>query len=126
MPGHPDRPSSAFLLRAIAIVVASAAVSAVSAVPAGATAPKRCGSVSYTFPHTHNHGHAALNNLTAVGVSCADARRVARRYLATGKAVARWTARITLVTVHINGHRYTEGEEIFTNGRAHVTGEVAN
>jgi hypothetical protein len=123
MPGHPDRPSSAFLLRAIAIVVASAAV---SAAPAGATAPKRCGSVSYTFPHTHNHGHAALNNLTAVGVSCADARIVARRFLSTGKAVARWTARMTLVTVHINGHRYTEGEEIFTNGRARVTGEVAN
>ncbi len=30
--------------------------------PAAAT-PKSCGSVSYTFPHTDDHGHAALNTI---------------------------------------------------------------
>jgi hypothetical protein len=77
---------------------------------------KRCGSVSYTFPHTDGHGHAALNNLTAVGVSCSTARSVAHAFLVTGKPPGNWhTARDT-----------TAGEVAFTRGAARVTGDVDN
>jgi hypothetical protein len=84
--------------------------------PAGAPAPKSCGSVSYTFPHTGGHGHAALNNLRAVGVSCLTARSVANDFLVTGKPPRDWHA--TLKT--------TVGEEIFTRGKARVIGDVDN
>jgi hypothetical protein len=85
--------------------------------PGAATAAtKRCGSVSYTFPHTDDHGHAALNNLTAVGVSCATARSVASDFLVTGKPPRNWhTARARRV-----------GEEVLARGTARVTGELAN
>jgi hypothetical protein len=81
-----------------------------------AAPPKNCGSVSYTFPHTGGHGHAALNNLTAVGVSCLTARSVANDFLVTGKPPRNWQA--TLKT--------TVGEEIFASGKARVTGDVDN
>lgn len=78
--------------------------------------PKNCGSVSYTFPHTDDHGHAALNNLTAVGVSCLIARSVAGDFLVTGKPPKNWHATIGR----------TGGEAVFTRGAARVTGELAN
>ena len=84
--------------------------------PAGAPAPKHCGSVSYTFPHTDDHGHAALNNLTAVGVSCAAARSVANDFLVAGKPPRGWHAATGA----------TAGEEVFTRGKARVTGDLAN
>jgi hypothetical protein len=78
--------------------------------------PKSCGSVSYTFPHTDGHGHAALNNLTAVGVSCSAARSVAEDFLVTGKPPRNWhTARDTTV-----------GQVILARGAARVTGDVDN
>jgi len=84
--------------------------------PGGASAPKNCGSVSYTFPHTGGHAHAALNNLTAVGVSCLTARAVASIFLVTGKAPGKWHT--TLKT--------TVSQEVFTYGKARVTGDLAN
>ncbi len=84
--------------------------------PASAPAPRGCGSVSYTFPHTDGHGHAALNNLTAVGVSCSTARSVASAFLITGKAPKNWHATIKL----------SSGEEIFTRGKARVRSYLAN
>ncbi len=82
--------------------------------PAGALAIKRCGSVSYTFPHTDNHGHAALNNLTAAGVSCKTARSVARTLIVTGRPPKHWRA------------KRKGGEEILSKGDARVTGYLAN
>ncbi len=81
--------------------------------PAGATS---CGSVSYTFPHTNGEGRAALNRLMAVGVSCATARSLASAFLATGKPSRYWHA----VT------KLNSGEEVFTRGKARVTGYLAN
>jgi hypothetical protein len=83
--------------------------------PAGASTRRRCGSVSYTFPHTDDHGHAALNNLTAVDVSCATARSVARALIVTGRAPKHWHAAMK-----------SSGEEVLTDGRARVTGDIAN
>jgi hypothetical protein len=81
-----------------------------------AAQPRHCGSLSYTFPHTDGHGHAALNNLTAVGVSCLTARSVAHDFLVTGRPPRNWhTARNTNV-----------GEVTLTRGTARVTGDVAN
>ena len=82
--------------------------------PAGAAAPTHCGSVSYTFPHTDDHGHAALNNLTAVGVPCSTARSVANDFLRAGKPPRTWRATFNA----------TVGEEIFTRGKARVAGDV--
>jgi hypothetical protein len=82
--------------------------------PVRAPAVKRCASVSYTFPNTGGHGHAALNNLTALGVSCATARSVARAFIVTGKAPRHWRVRMK------------GGKEILTRGGARVTGELAN
>jgi hypothetical protein len=78
--------------------------------------PEHCGSVSYTFPHTDDHGHAALNNLTAVGVSCPAARSVAEEFLVTGKPPSSWHAT----------HGKMGGEAIFTRGTARITGDIAN
>jgi hypothetical protein len=93
---------------------------------ASAAATKSCGSVSYTVPHTHEQGHAALNSLTAVNVSCATARSVANAFLATGKAPQNWHATMKTVVIHVNGHANTVGEEILTRGNARVTGDIAN
>jgi hypothetical protein len=84
--------------------------------PPSAPAPKKCGSVSYTFPHTDGHGHAALNNLKAVGVSCSTARAVANDFLVTGKPPKNWHASL----------RASVGEEVFTRGKARVAGDVDN
>jgi len=84
--------------------------------PAGAPTPKNCGSVSYTLPHTGGHGHAALNNLTAVGVSCFTARSVASYFLVAGRPPRNWHATLKM----------TVGEEIFAHGKARVTGDVDN
>jgi len=77
---------------------------------------KNCGAVSYTFPNTHGQGHAALNNLVAVGASCSTARSVANAFLVTGRPPKNWHATIKLAS----------GEEIFTRGRARVSGHLAN
>jgi hypothetical protein len=78
--------------------------------------------VSYTFPGTHNEGHAALNNLTASGVSCTTARTVAKAFLADHKLPGGWRATSKTVVSHGN----TLGEEIFSRGSARVIGDVAN
>ena len=78
--------------------------------------PRKCGSVSYTFPNTGGNGRAALNNLTAVGVSCSTARSVAEDFLIAGKPPKGWHAKPGA----------TGGEEILTRGAARVRGELAN
>jgi len=94
--------------------------------PTRAPVPKSCGSVSYTFPHTGGQAHAALNNLTAVAVSCVTARSVAHAFLAAGKPPRNWHAALKTVVTHIDGQANTVGEEIFTRGKARVTGDVDN
>ena len=94
--------------------------------PAVASSVSNCGSVSYTIPHTNNHGHAALNNLTATKVTCATARSVARTFLATRKAPTNWHATSKTIVMHSHGQANTVGEEIFTRGAARVSGEIAN
>ena len=92
------------------------------AASADASVTEHCGSVSYTYPCTHGHGHGALNNLTAVNVSCARARSVSKTFLIIHKAPEHWHARTRMVV--IDGS--TVGEEIFTRGRARVGGDLAN
>lgn len=81
-----------------------------------------CGSVSYTFPGTHGEGRAALNNLTASGVSCATARTVASAFIANHKLPSGWHAMSKTVVSHGD----TLGEEVLTRGSARVIGELAN
>jgi len=81
-----------------------------------AAQPKGCGSVSYTFPHTGGHGHAALNNLAAVGVSCLVARSLAHDFLVIGRPPRGWHA----------AFRESDGQEVFTRGTARVSGQIAN
>jgi hypothetical protein len=78
--------------------------------------------VSYTFPGTHGQGHAALNNLTASGVSCSTARAVAKAFLAGDKTPKGWHAMSKTVV----SHGSTIGEVIFTRGSARIIGDVAN
>ncbi len=94
--------------------------------PTHAPEPKNCGSVSYTFPHTAGHGHAALNNLMAVAVSCATARSVASAFLISGKPPRSWHATMKTLITHLDGQSNTVGEEIFTRGQARVTGDIDN
>jgi hypothetical protein len=85
--------------------------------PAAAAGPhKSCGSVSYTFPRSGGHGHAALNNLRAVGVSCLTARSVAKHFLVSGKPPSGWHATFGM----------SVGEVIFIRGKARVSGDVAS
>ena len=93
-----------------------------AAAPATASAATACGSVSYTFPGTHGQGHAALNNLTASGVSCSTARAVAVAFLADHKLPKGWHGRSKIVVHHGN----TVGEEIITRGPARIVGDIAN
>jgi hypothetical protein len=93
--------------------------------PRTAPAPTRCAGVSYTFPHTDDHGHVALNNLTAAGVSCATARSVARTFIITGRPPRHWHAAMKQVSAHIGREHVTVGEEILTRGNARVTGDIA-
>jgi hypothetical protein len=90
--------------------------------PASAAAASNCGSVSYTTPGTHNEGRAALNNLTARGVSCRTARMVAKTFLAHNTSPKGWHA--TSRTV-VSRHNAVD-EEIFSKGLARVVGDVAN
>ena len=85
-----------------------------------------CGGVSYTFPHTHDEGHAALNDLRASGVSCSTARSVARTFLIRGKAPESWHASLKTIVTRTQGRANTVGEEVLTHGAARVTGDVAN
>ena len=93
---------------------------------ANAVTPKNCRSVSVTIPHTNNHGHAALNNLTAANVTCATARSVGNTFLLTGKAPKNWHATSKKVVVHSYGQTNTVSEEILTRSGARVTGDIAN
>jgi hypothetical protein len=93
---------------------------------ANAFATANCRSVSYTFPHTHGEGHAALNNLRAINVSCAAADSVARRFLIAGKAPEHWHASVKTVVRYIKGQANTVSEEILAHGDARVTGDIAN
>jgi hypothetical protein len=101
-------------------LLATGALAAAS--PASASAAAACGSVSYTIPGTHDHGHAALNNLTASGVSCSTARAVAKAFLVGHKRPMGWYATSKTVVSHGN----TIGEEIFTHGSARIVGDVDN
>ncbi|HEV3321590.1 MAG TPA: hypothetical protein VG147_05295 [Solirubrobacteraceae bacterium] len=94
----------------------------VAASPATASAATACGSVSYTFPGTHGQGRAALNDLTAFGVSCSTARAVAKAFLAGHKTPKGWHAMSKTVVSRGN----TIGEEIFTRGSARIIGDIAN
>jgi len=94
--------------------------------PTSAPTPEKCGSVSYTVPHTGGHAHAALNNLTAVDVSCVTARSVASAFLVTGKPPKTWHATMKTVVTHIGGQANTVSEEILRCARARVTGDVDN
>jgi hypothetical protein len=112
------------LLRWRLLIVLLPAIGALTApVPTtAAAAATACGSVSYTVPHTHDEGHAALNNLAVSGVQCATARTVAKTFLASHKPPQGWHAMSkTLVS-----HGQTIGEEIFTRGAARVVGDIAN
>jgi hypothetical protein len=71
-------------MRGVLIALLATGALAVAS-PATASAATACGSVSYTIPGTHSQGHAALNNLTASGLSCSTARAVARAFLAGHK-----------------------------------------
>lgn len=102
------------------VVLATGALA--STPPASAAASSNCGSVSYTVPGTHNEGHAALNNLTARGVSCLNARAVAKTFLAQHTPPKGWHATSRTVVSRHN----TVGEEIFSKGSARVVGDVAN
>jgi hypothetical protein len=93
---------------------------------AGASTSAKCGSVSVTIPHTNNHGHAALNNITATNVTCVTARSVAKTFLLTTKAPKNWHASTKTVVVHSYGQTNTVSEEILTRGTARVTGDIAN
>jgi hypothetical protein len=105
----------------LASVVTGSAVGA--GVPAVAAVPMvRCGSVSYTFPGTHDEGHAALNNIVASGVACSTARTVAKAFVRNHELPSGWHAKSKTVVSHGN----TLGEEIFTRGSARVIGDVAN
>jgi hypothetical protein len=105
------------LLAALLAVGALAAAS-----PAAASAASACGSVSYTVPGSHGEGHAALNELTATGVSCATARTVAKAFLADRKLPQGWHASSKTVV----RHGETIGEEILTRRSARVVGDLAN
>ncbi len=94
--------------------------------PTRAPATKNCGSVSYTLPHSAGHGHAALNNLTAVAVSCATAHSVASAFLINGKPPRSWHTTAKTVVTHLDGQSHTVGEEIFSRGQARVTGDIDN
>lgn len=105
------------------LLVALLTVGALTAAsPAVASAATPCGSVSYTVPNTHDEGHAALNDLTASGVSCPTARTVAKAFLAGHEPPKGWYAKSKNVVSHGN----TVGEEIFTRGSARVVGDIAN
>ncbi len=101
-------------------LLSTGALAAVS--PATASAATACGSVSYTIPGTHDQGHAALNDLTASGVSCSTARAVAKAFLAGHEPPKGWHAMSKTVVSRGN----TIGEEIFTRGSARIIGDVAN
>jgi len=67
-------------------------------------------------------GCAALNSLTASGVSCSRARAVAKAFLAGHKLPMGWHAISKTVVSYGN----TTGEEIFTHRSARVVGDVAD
>jgi hypothetical protein len=104
-------------------LLALLAVGVPMSLPAGARASiQKCGSVSYTVPGTHGHGHAALNNLAARGVSCRVARTVAKTFLEHHAAPTGWHVTSRTVVSHHN----TLSERIFTRGSARVVGDLAN
>jgi hypothetical protein len=108
-------------MRSVLIVLlATGALAAAS--PLVASAATACGRVSYTIPGTHDQGHAALNNLTASGVSCSTARAVAKAFLVGHKPPKGWHAMSKTVVSHGN----TIGEEIFRRGSARIIGDVDN
>jgi hypothetical protein len=99
------------------------AVGVLVTLPAAARASvQKCGSVSYAVPRTHGHGHAALNNLAARGVSCRIARKVAKAFLEHHALPSGWHVTSRTVVSHHN----TLSERIFTRGSARVVGDLAN
>ena len=104
-------------------LVALLAVGVLVTLPSAARASvEKCGSVSYTVPGTHGHGHSALNNLAARGVSCRIARDVAKTFLEHHAPPAGWHVTSRTVVSHHN----TLSERIFTRGSARVVGDLAN
>lgn len=102
------------------------AIALVWAASSSAATSRHCGSVSYTVPHTDDHGHAALNDLAAVDVSCRVARSVASSFLLDAKPPRGWHAIARTVVTRMDGHPDTVSEEILTRGAERVTGDVAN
>ena len=119
--GCRDLPGALF--RTAAVLCSAVLIAFASATASAATS---CGSVSYTIPNTHGEGHAALNDLVAINVSCRIARSVAKAFLVTGKAPKRWRGSTKTVVTHANGATNTVSEEIFTRHTSRVTGDIAN
>jgi hypothetical protein len=118
----------AAIKRAVAATAAVALVGvALTACGSSATSSttKSCGSASYTFPHTNDEAHAAMNYLAALNLSCATAHSLAETFLA-GTIPAGWHASMKLVVVHRSGQTNTVDEEILTRGNERITGDIAN
>jgi hypothetical protein len=123
-------------MRRLLTALAVAAASALALAPAsGAATVKSCGSASRTIPGTGDHGHAALNGLLAVHVSCHEARRVANEYLvgafpASG-AMAQsrpvgWHHSVRTVDKRAHGTTTSVTEVILSKGAERVVGDLAN
>jgi len=113
-----------------ALVAVLVAFSAPLALAPGASAAS-CGSVSHTIPGTGGHGHAALNDLLAVHVSCHEARRVAREYLAGAFPGAGAMSQRRPVGWHqavrtVHKHSGAVTEVTLTHGPERVVGDLAN
>jgi hypothetical protein len=113
---------------------ASAAAAAAGTTPPASTsaaagtsaAAKHCAAVSYTAPGTRDEAHAALNELTAQGISCRAAQSVALSFLSHGKPPHGWHARVKTLVVHVRGEANTVSEEILTRGAERIIGDIAN
>jgi hypothetical protein len=114
------------ILRAL-VLLSLTVVGGIGVASAGAATARTCGSVSYALPNTGGHGHAALNNLTALRISCAAAREVAQNFLVNDeRTTGGWHVRMRTVIKHTGGHAHSVGEDIFTRGTARIVGDFAN
>ena len=118
----------------LAVVIAVCAALALTPA-AGAATIHSCGSVSHTIPGTGGHGHAALNELRAVHVSCHEAQRVAREYLAgafpgagamSEQRPVGWRQVVRTVHRHVGGRTTAVTELVLSHGSERVIGDLAN
>jgi hypothetical protein len=123
-------------MRRLPVALAVAIACALASAPAGgAAAISSCGSVSHTVPGTGGHGHAALNGLLAVHVSCHEAHRVASEYLAgafpgSGRMSEQrpvgWHHTVRTVTKRVHGTPTNVTEVVLSHGAERVVGNLAN